>query len=63
MKIPQSIQGASRDSRHPHAGARRPVREASGVMPQDAWCESQCRETYAPGNAQQSCLQACWRSD
>jgi hypothetical protein len=63
MKVPLLIPGARRDSRHPRAGERRHTAGLDGVLPQDAWCESQCRETYAPGTAQQSCLQACWRND
>ena len=64
MKVPQLLQGARHRVRQPRAAERRPVRTPNDVMPQDAWCESQCRETYPRGSADhQSCLQACWRSD
>jgi len=61
MKLPTMLQAATRNGRQRAKTTRHTTAAHAGVVPQDAWCEEVCQETYPRGSQERAtCMKSCW---
>ena len=63
MKLPTKLHTATRSRRQRAKNTHPRSASHAGVMPQDAWCEEVCQETYPRGSeARNDCMTRCWEN-